>query len=138
MMATAPATDPISFREFLEGVPPGTSSVIGDLGGAATRHNDGTYSTQLNCPEITLYCNTKTTCDGNRLFKTSANNMFTNKESKLIFVTYRCKNCSKEAKTFALWIMIDDDLKSGRALKYGEQPAFGPPTPARVISLIGP
>jgi len=89
-------------------------------------------------PEITLHCETEKTCGGNRVFKTAVSSVFAKKERKLLFVPYECKNCSTTTKTFALWIMMGEDMASGKALKYGEQPAFGPPTPARVISLIGP
>jgi hypothetical protein len=34
--------------------------------------------------------------------------------------------------------MVLDNQRAGSAFKFGEFPAFGPPTPSRVISLIGP
>jgi hypothetical protein len=41
-------------------------------------------------------------------------------------------------KHFALLIQTEPSKKNGRAIKFGEIPPFGPPTPARLISLIGP
>lgn len=43
-------------------------------------------------------------------------------------------------KTFALGINGDpnDDVRNGKVYKYGELPTFGPSTPARLISLLGP
>jgi hypothetical protein len=137
-MAPVTANAAISFREFLERVPPGTFSVVSDLGGEKVYQPAGNYLAPLAMPEITLHCGTEDTCGGNRLFKTNASLMFGKNAQKLVFVTYVCKNCSKVEKTFALWIMVGEDLKSGCAMKYGEHPSFGPPTPARVISLIGP
>jgi hypothetical protein len=40
-------------------------------------------------------------------------------------------------KWFSVALRQDDEGLTGEALKFGELPAFGPPTPARLISLIG-
>ena len=52
-------------------------------------------------------------------------------------MTYVCRNCGKSLKTYAL-LLFQKTLLGGLAQKIGEVPAFGPPTPARVISLVGP
>ena len=137
-MATATSGAVISFREFLECIPPGVTSAIGDLGCDTKYPGNGSPFASLANPEITLHCDTEKICGGNRLFKTGSSVSLSRKESKLIFVTYICKNCSKVRKTFALRVTLDENLESGSAFKYGEVPQFGPPTPARVISLIGP
>jgi hypothetical protein len=131
-------TPKVSFREFLERVPPGTLSQIADLGGSKSYPPNGGALVSLLLPEVSLHCDTESTCAGERVYKTSFAKELTKNETHLAFVTYVCKNCSKTVKTFALWISLGDDLKSGTAYKYGEFPVFGPPTPARVISLIGP
>ncbi len=128
----------ISLREFLEHVPPGAITAISDLGGKKSYRPDGTTLAALAMPEITLHCDADITCDGERLFKTLHSGQLTKGEAVLSFVKYTCKNCSANTKTFALWLKMGDDLRSGSAYKYGEHPSFGPPTPARVISLIGP
>lgn len=128
----------IALRDFLEGTPPGTMANIRDLGGDHTNPLSGRVAAHVNFPEITLFCDTPVTCSGNRVFKTSSDVELGMQEVKQLFLTYVCKNCSKSHKTFALWIMMGRDLKSGQTIKYGEKPDFGPPTPARVISLIGP
>jgi len=137
-MATQDTNTAISFREFLECTPPGVTSAIKDLCGDAVYQPNGTWLAPLSTPEITLYCDTKGTCDGLRLFQTTNPSLFGQRESKLVFAIYRCKNCSKAVKTFALRIMVLDNQRAGSAFKFGEFPAFGPPTPSRVISLIGP
>ena len=131
------ASTAVTLREFLESVPPGEFSGILDLGGDITYGGGGARIANLNRPEILLYCDSDA-CAGNRFFRTGDSVSAQTPFMKLSFVTYTCKNCSSTSKTFAIWLKFADDLKSGRAYKYGEQPAFGPPTPARLISLIGP
>jgi len=52
------------------------------------------------------------------------------------FIVYKCKNCEKFIKTFALCIIYREGMWA--VLKYGEFPPYGNPTPSRVIKLIGP
>jgi hypothetical protein len=138
-MAGATEEAAIPFREFLESTPPGRFSLISDLGvDIAYSPSAGTSSSSLAKPEITLHCDTGNSCGGNRIFKTGTSVTLNKNRPGLSFVTYTCKNCSATTKTFALWVRASEDLITGRAYKYGEYPAFGPPTPARVISLIGP
>ena len=53
------------------------------------------------------------------------------------FIHYTCRNCQKKSKIFSLAVRRGEGL-SGAAMKLGEIPPFGPHTPARVITLIGP
>lgn len=131
------ASAAITLRDFLESVPPGQFSDVVDLGGDITYPASGSRVANLNRPEIMLYCDSDA-CNGNRFFSTKDNLAALSPYVKLSFVTFFCKNCSSRSKTFALWFKFNDDLKGGRAYKYGEVPAFGPPTPARLVSLIGP
>lgn len=128
----------ISFKEFLEKVPPGTYSTIKNLGGAKSYTATKQPLAALVFPEITLHCETEGTCAGNRVFKTGYTTNLPENKGHVTFVSYICKNCSTSTKTFALWVKLGGDLKAGIAYKYGELPIFGTPTPARVISLIGP
>jgi hypothetical protein len=52
-------------------------------------------------------------------------------------VVYRCRNCKYGTKIFSLWIS-SLTVESATAMKLGEWPEFGPPTPSRVITLLGP
>jgi hypothetical protein len=47
-----------------------------------------------------------------------------------------CKNCEETKKIFALAVTMTEELKP-EAFKFGEYPAFGPPTPSRVLDLLG-
>jgi hypothetical protein len=54
-------------------------------------------------------------------------------------MTYRCRNCQNTTKTFAIAVLSKNNTSTiGTVYKFGELPSFGPPTPARVITLIGP
>jgi hypothetical protein len=55
-----------------------------------------------------------------------------------MFVHYRCRNCGQSTKVFAISTEHHDDSDSFLAVKLGEQPVFGPPLPARLVSMIGP
>ncbi|WP_211325589.1 hypothetical protein [Roseimicrobium gellanilyticum] len=54
------------------------------------------------------------------------------------YFIYRCSNCQVFTKTFSLALQENNHNDGGTAYKYGESPPFGPPTPARLISLAGP
>ena len=53
-------------------------------------------------------------------------------------VTYYCRNCQRSAKIFSLWVALAKEEATAEIMKFGEYPEFGPPTPSRVITLIGP
>ena len=93
----------------------------------------------MNEPDIQLHCPSEL-CGGMRVFGCDSDTRFVNKNNwTTVFVTYKCRNCQRQTKVYAL-ILKSDDAKpeSGLAQKLGEVPAFGPPVPARVITLIGP
>lgn len=56
------------------------------------------------------------------------------------FVTYYCRNCLSTSKLFALVARArrEEQATAIEFLKLGEYPEFGPSTPARLISMIGP
>ena len=62
-------------------------------------------------------------------------------ESEHDFLFYQCTNCSGSLKTFAVRLSVKKTpgalITKGFAQKYGETPAFGPPTPGRVLKLMG-
>ena len=125
---------PTTLREFLEKTPPGPVALISDLGGERFYSPD--YAV-LSLPNIALHCESET-CSGIRLFRGSPEVRLKKRTSSHSFVTYVCRNCTTMSKTFALWLSLEDDYVTGLAFKFGEFPQFGPPTPSRLISLIGP
>lgn len=132
--ATPQEPKQISFTEFLETCPPDTELHVRSL----AYHRD--RSLVLHTADIHLPCdNEKCEGKGSLAFShQSSITYLTRGEWKLTFETYACRNCRQTTKTFALGIKVDDTLASGVVCKFGEAPAFGPPVPARVISLIGP
>jgi hypothetical protein len=95
-----------------------------------------TNSRYLDPPEIQLHCDHEL-CKGVRWFKpTSTNSVSGTLDYE--FVAYLCKNCGKTQKVFALLVAPDGPGVSGQVQKLGEFPTFGPPTPPRVIKLVGP
>ena len=101
------------------------------------------YSSRKNynfaAPEIRLLC-PDSACNGTRFFRFSDSykpSIGFDKHS-FIYVTYRCSNCQNYHKTFALAAKATQNDTSGECFKFGELPPFGPPTPTRLITLIGP
>jgi len=85
----------------------------------------------LNAPEIGLHCENER-CNGVRVFRSRDAHYLTT-DFEYEFVTYVCSNCNQSRKTFALLVM----RSSSKVRKIGEYPPFGPPVPARVITLVG-
>jgi hypothetical protein len=51
-------------------------------------------------------------------------------------LTYVCSNCQETLKRFSLFASREEE-GSGKSYKYGELPAYGVPTPARLLRLFG-
>jgi len=135
-MITEPDSKEISFKDFLESVPPGEVRTVTDLGAAAYYPNSGKNGRYMTKPALYLHCDSEQ-CDGFRIYSTSASIQLPYNAGTLQFVNFACNNCLKNAKTFALWFYLNTGT-AGMVHKYGEVPNFGPPTPARLITLIGP
>jgi len=93
-------------------------------------------SHEILLPPIQLYCETET-CNGIRIFEPLDDAFGEINESKEHFVKYKCRNCEESIKTYALKSYIDADRVNGNLYKFGETPSFGPPIPAKVITLVG-
>ena len=133
-MATVENNQAKTLKSFLESVAPGGEiTTVPDLGTGITSGG----SIKFSSPDITLFCESEH-CNGPRLFQDVSQPHLDVGRSKLAFVTYRCKNCTSKTKVFALWMKLASDTLGGSVFKYGEVPAFGPPTPAHLITLIGP
>jgi hypothetical protein len=122
----------ISWKEFLETASPSTTRQIDNL----IVIKDG--SAIVAEPTLELHCTTPS-CNGVRFFSASSSDIYINEKGwKFCYLTYACNNCETFQKTFALAVRRVERSYSGHAYKFGELPAFGPPTPSRVITLIGP
>lgn len=135
---TEEAKDPkteksITVREFLEGVPSGRNAQIIDF----EVTDDGFRALSLKFPIINLYCEAEF-CGGYRYFDPPSPIVIQVNQRFNRFIKYTCRNCRSVEKEYAISMYVNSDKKSGEILKYGEVPSFGPPTPAKVITLIGP
>lgn len=149
----------LAFSEFLESRGPNQEFRISDLTvlkvnrpqaakvpgtgyvGVGVRIEEVSFR-MLKTPEIHLHCSNET-CQGMRVFRNSEKTeVIFDKQNptQQLFLVYRCSNCQRSTKTFAvrLTAALEKGAKSGLAVKFGELPPFGPPTPSRLVSLIGP
>jgi hypothetical protein len=130
--------DKQTFAEFLESSPPNQLILISDLM-MSKRVGNSPSGEFLKTPEIQLHCSNET-CNGVRFFRcvTGFNLHLSFNESKDVFLKYRCANCQKSVKTYSVTATRSEDDEFGSLYKFGETPIFGPPTPARLLKLIGP
>lgn len=125
----------VTFREFLESTPPDVQVTLTDL---VPGSDDRFFKT----PDIQQYC-TSDQCQGVRIFRCNSNVLIALRSWRWEYLVYVCKNCEKRAIRFAIGFHLDRNpstTESGQAssLKLGQTPPFGPATPARLLSLIGP
>jgi hypothetical protein len=127
-----------SLKEFLESTPPGVYEDIQNLFTTALSVNSG-RRWELAKPDLLLHCPSDG-CNGFRFYSHQSDTLLVpHKAWAFCFVTYFCRNCGKNSKIYALAVYKEEGVVTqGKAYKVGELPAFGPPTPARLITLIGP
>ena len=125
----------ISLKQFYEETPPGRSVLVKNV--FVTKLSQYEDSHEIIFPVIQLYCETDG-CDGFRFFHSDDYDYGKRKERRDHFVTYVCRNCGKTKKIYAFSSVFDKKGIDATLYKFGEDPPFGPHTPARVISLIGP
>jgi len=127
----------IGLKKFLEAIPPGRWAKVAAM--ATKMGSQYGFYYQMALPELELHCSTPP-CDGVRFFEPEGEfyPKLQPKARQEAFITYRCRNCRGTAKTYALLACLSEDENNGEMYKLGEYPSFGPPTPARLISLIGP
>lgn len=129
--------EPISFAEFLESTPPSSVTKITKL--TETKQHPSYQTYELLTPEIQLHC-PDDACNGTRFFRYSDDSELKIPKGRyeFLYISYTCSNCRKTQKTFSLAARRDRDAESGQCYKFGELPVYGPPTPPRLIQLIGP
>lgn len=120
---------PIDMRTFLESVAPGAQRIVSDL----KAHDSQGVGYHVRTPYIHLHCNSAA-CGGVRVFE-SGSFVRVRTDSISDFLIYICRNCKANFKRFS--VLITPDGNDYHVTKYGELPAFGPPTPARALTLIG-
>ena len=139
------APEAITFAEFLQGTPPGATCKIENMVERSPRYDQSSYA--LVVPEIQLHCS-NTNCNGIRFFRRISaggerGTIYVGSSFSYRYITFQCGNCCENQKVYSLALRCDAgdnelDLSSGDAYKFGEWPAYGPPVPSRLISLIAP
>jgi hypothetical protein len=131
---SATQSEGVSFAEFLESRPPGRSVKIKDLLVHENAH--GTRSWMLQTPRLHLHC-TSDECSGPRYFRFTDGSRYLDKDGQLkTFVEYICSNCRKTQKIFCLLVNGEGRKEEGFCYKFGEYPAFGPPTPSKLLKML--
>lgn len=133
------ATTLIPLSEFLESTPPGSVTSVSSLA-EHTTYSGGNYAGHLFCaPDIQLHC-PHDACNGMRFFRFSGRerSRVPDDNWRYFYASYKCSNCQQTEKTFSLAAQRDKGDESGRCYKFGELPGYGPPTPARLMKLVGP
>lgn len=127
-----------TFADFLTQYPPGQKCPVSDLGKLGWQVDHA--NTLLNVPELYLDCEDEQ-CNGFRNFQCTGDYPIPlpPDRSQCLFLHFMCRNCQRSTKTFSLFITHPSQGRvQGEVFKFGEMPPFGPRTPARVVSLIGP
>ena len=117
--------------------PPGIEIEVSDLGALRTV---AINTWEVKYPPIALYCYGKI-CEREMVFSPASNTGpdLDQNAAKDVFVTYTCNHCRSQSKRSALRVTRKGRTDgTGLVFKYGEHPLFGPHTPSRLISLIGP
>ncbi|MCH7827203.1 MAG: hypothetical protein IIC75_04395 [Bacteroidetes bacterium] len=121
-----------NLTKFLTESPPSTKTNI-QIEDAILR---ATNWFQIVIPDIKLYCNNES-CLGERYFKCNNRFEFYIDRWTNSHLEFKCKNCSENIKVYSIAVNAYDETQIN-IIKIGEWPAFGPHTPAKLISLIGP
>lgn len=122
----------VTLKEFSEEIPPGREVVVGD---ALEEHAQQPvfYIRKIG---ISLYC---PKCEGIMIFQKgrSLENIHVGTDHQPIHVQFRCRNCQETTKLYSLFVRLTSS-PACMLWKLAEVPDFGPPTPAKVIKIIGP
>lgn len=126
----------ISLDEFLESIPPSSATHITEICSlVSTTDRHGYY---ILTPEIQLHC-PENSCNGTRFFRCIEDDSTPLDFKSYIFfyLVYVCSNCQRTRKTYSLAAKKAQKGNSGICYKFGELPQYGPPTPSRLIKLLG-
>lgn len=88
--------------------------------------------------DLDLYCPTPAKCEGIRSFEkvSSRDDIGDGTFYQSVHLRFRCRNCRSTVKLYSLLAKRMDE--NCWMIKLAELPDFGPPTPAKVIKIIGP
>lgn len=130
---SVPPVECIAEEEFFQNVPPGKARRITGL--KLTDPGNGYSSFQWEVRDLYLHC-TSEECSGFRKFSAVGKVSVPKKDFLHTYVHVRCRNCNRSNKRYAIKIAALDE-ENFDIYKFGEAPQFGPPTPNKVLSLMG-
>lgn len=128
------APEVITFKEFLESVPPGHSRLVTNFSYVDRGYK--TSTTRLGGFRLWLHCSSPE-CSGERYFDQSGDGpllKFGGADND--FLTFRCSNCKKKTKRYSLNFKLAGATDPAQFIKYGEVPSFGSPVPNRLLRLL--
>lgn len=130
---TVKSSSPVSYLEFLTSVPPLQSRWVTEFW---ERAKSGYIA--LGKPTITIHCSSED-CGGDRFFdcQDTTGGLYRTDRPNCIITLYSCRHCGQAHKTFALLTEQIVEPALAKIIKLGEWPPFGPPTPPRLIAIIG-
>jgi hypothetical protein len=127
--------------EFLTTVPPGeeaeiTTCLSTDRPALLGQPGFAPDWLELQLPRIRLYCRSQD-CQGERFFSFvgNANKVHRSDRWTQLFLWYRCNDCKQTEKAFAIRV-LPMKYPAAAAMKYGEEPSFGPPLPSKLLTLL--
>lgn len=125
----------VTMKLFLEQIAPDKTVQVATKG--YVPHHGAKQCKMIALPDIYLYCGGDE-CRGLRFFTTRKERIsFQYDNTEHTFITYVCKNCGFTHKTFCVRATLLKEEAWASIVKFGEIPAFGPPTPARLVTLLG-
>lgn len=90
---------------------------------------------KLKRPVVELWCQSEA-CSDYMLHECKDATYLRSNEVNMEFVVYTCKHCGNQSHRFAL-VLVEAQDGTWAAIKLGQNPPFGPPLPAEVITLLG-
>ena len=96
----------VSWVDFLQEQPPGSIVTVSEAVKRYFRYDHA--RTDLVAPELQLFC-PEPTCNANMFFTSEDGGDSLNKDIwTKTFLTYRCRNCRKYSKRFAITVRLKD------------------------------
>lgn len=128
------APDVLTFKEFLESVPPGQTRTVTDY--ADRDRTAVSPSFTITAERLWLHCPSPE-CGGYRYF-TPLHKQYVKFGMSLQngFLGYVCSNCGKTHKRYSVQLTARAASTPATVVKYGEVPSFGEPVPNRLLRLL--
>lgn len=121
-----------SLIDLLKSTPSGGPYAVADF-----TFVDSNNQWTLNQPPIQMYCYSES-CMGYRFFDlNSSNHAHPATTVQYIFMTYKCRNCRRSPKTFALRAMSVEPGSPSVVIKMGEFPFYGSQLSPKLLAFLG-